>query len=376
MSELNLVGYDPKCKLYKREQTEGNVMWYISYYLPNGLRRQRPAHKNRKEANNLLRVKQSQLIQGMFDSKDLGKMKELFPEPCEKERLTIEKAIQLYLDVTESRKTASTRQSEKYAIKNYFSILANSQKEYIDEITPLDVQMLIQVLKKSGKSEATIITAVAIVRKVYNCLIDDFKVCSVEHPVLPNKKLFGRNIKKKQVRDRLATDEEIKAILSAEKPSVTHSSSYSPIDTIIPFLIFTGARLSEALHAEWDDFDLKNGVWNIEEKTICPTKYGLGWSPKWGQNRQIILFQEALDILRSMPKVNTIGKVPIRNSNEEIIGHETHPANFVFPKKEIRKMLDGNKTISYSRIDSLKRSWSSLKKRAGVSDLQIKDIHG
>jgi integrase len=366
-----LLGYDPKGSLYKREQTSGNVMWYISYYLPNNKRVQRPVSKNQKEAKKRLKWKKLQLLQGKFDSKDLKKLDGLFSEEKEPKRLSIEEALELYFKVTESRKTANTYYNDLSAINRYFSFFVDSERQFLDEISAFDVQMLVRSLDKSGKSESTIKNSVTMVRKVFNCLIEEVKLYKGENPVPAKIKLPKKN---GLVRDRLATDEEIQAILNADKPKVKHSSSISPIKEIISFLIYTGARLSEVLQAEWQDFDLENGIWHIRIKPDCPTKFGLGWSPKWRKSRDVILFQEALNVLGSMPKLKTFGKISKRDEKGKVVDSTFYPSNFVFPKKETKKLPDGSIKIMYTRLDSIKKSWGSLKERAEVHDLQVKDM--
>ena len=78
---------------------------------------------------------------------------------------------------------------------------------------------------------------------------------------------------------------------------------------------------------EWEDFDEKNGVWSIRSKPQCPTVYGLGWKPKWDKWRQVPLFDDLIELLKSMPKhKNVFGRVPVRDENKEIINYEIHSA--------------------------------------------------
>ncbi|NQU63617.1 MAG: tyrosine-type recombinase/integrase [SAR324 cluster bacterium] len=373
MSKLNLpLGYDPKCRLYRREQTQGNVMYYLSYYLPNGQRVQRPVHRKEKEAKKLLRLKELQLIQGQFDSKDSKKLDGFLPRVRPKpERLTIKAGLREYFEVTEARKTRQTHYCDVYSINRYFGFFLEDGKVFMDDIRTIDVQMLIRALDKEGKSESTIKNAVTMVKKVFNCLIHELKNCDYDNPVIPKMKLPKRN---GLVRNRIATDEEIVSLLNADDPGVSHSSNLSPTKAIVAFLICTGARLSEVLHAEWGDFDFENGIWHIKTKPNCPTRFRLGWSPKWYKDRGVLLFPEALEVLRRLPRVKSIGRVPIRDESGKIVDHKIYPADFVFPKTEISVEPDGTRTVVYSRIDSVKRSWSSMKNRAGVTDLQIKDL--
>lgn len=184
------------------------------------------------------------------------------------------------------------------------------------------------------------------VRKVYNFLIDEAEVLLGKNPAPKNVKLPKKN---GLVRNRLASDVvEIKSLLNAvqgnelsDRQSNLHSSSISPLANILQFPIFTGARRSEVLHAEWSDFDLVNGIWRIRKKPKCPTINGLGWYPKWKKERDVILFPEALNLIQSIEKVDTIGKVAIRDQNRKTVDHKIYPAQFIFPKKEFLMQKDG-----------------------------------
>ncbi|MBU2514011.1 site-specific integrase [bacterium] len=314
-----------------------------------------------------------------------------------KDKLSIDDGLHVYFENTKSRKTANTYYSDLSIINQSFEFFKDRGYECFEEIKPLDILNLISQLDEAGKAEPTIKNAVTAVRKVYNFLIDEADLLSGMNPVPRKVKLPKKN---GLVRDRLASDEEINKLLKAiqkdelsKRQSNLPTSSISPLGNILQFLIFTGARRSEVLHAEWSDFDLIEGIWKIRIKPTewsdfdliegiwkirikpkCPTINGLGWYPKWKKPRDVILFPEALNLLRSIEKVETIGKVGIRDQNHKIVGHKIYPAQFVFPKKEFLTQDDGKVLTRYSRVDSIETGWRSLLKRAGVEDLQIKDL--
>ena len=89
---------------------------------------------------------------------------------------------------------------------------------------------------------------------------------------------------------------------------------------------------------EWKD--IEDGFWHIRYKPNCPTKFGMGWSPKWDKPRSIPLKSEALEVLENQPRIS----------------------RWVFPK------ADG------TRRDSFYKSWKTLLKKAQVENLQIKDF--
>ena len=137
---------------------------------------------------------------------------------------------------------------------------------------------------------------------------------------------------------------------------------------LFQFLVTTGARLGEVIHAEWQDFDLNQGIWKIFPKPNCPTLDGLGWYPKWKKPRTIQLLPQALRVLRSLPvKEETWGLMNLRNDAV------WKKANFVFT---IRKKVEIDGLVSHRdlRINSTKRAWFKLLNQAAVLPFQIKDL--
>ena len=278
-----IIGYEPRCELYRREQTKGRPTWYIKYYLPYGIRMRRPCHLNKREAKKLLKVKEIQLLCGEFDEKDLEKLAAVCPQlQKQRERLTINAGLQLYLETTARQRTAKAQYNDERALQKLFGWFKKQGKSYMDEISRLDVQRLVNYLDREGKSEATLKTYVRCLHKVFKWLIDDMEELSMSNPV---KKV---NIPKSTglVRDRLPSHEEIQALLRAS--TTCKSRTCPPVEAIVRFLIFSGARFGEVCHAEWVDFDLENGIWHIRHKPHCPTKFGLGWSPKWHKERDVL----------------------------------------------------------------------------------------
>jgi len=368
MNETIIYGYDPRCKIYEREQTAGRKSWYIKYYLPNGKMMRRPCGKTISVAKVRMHTKEKQLLMGEFDEKDLRHLEGFssrFAKP-----LSIDEAVELYLTSASTGKTAKTRYNDKTSITKHFSFFKKLGQKHIKDVTPLDVQRLIDFLDGEGKSKSTVVNSAAFVKKVFNWLINIAKVPNLENPVVKGL-VFPK--KGKLVRGRVPTLEEVNLLLKECLYPDKKPSSSTPIRKVIPFLILTGARLGEALHAEWDDFDLENNIWSIREKENCPTSDGLGWDSKWRVERDVPLFPEVKLFLESIKREQTIGYVPIIEDGKKT-GKLAIPANLVFPKKEVRRLSSGEVSIVFSRIDSIKKSWKTLTKNAGVTDLQVKDL--
>lgn len=124
-------------------------------------------------------------------------------------------------------------------------------------------------------------------------------------------------------RARVLSTEEMKRLierLSAE-PDVHVKAGFQ-------LLIETGARLSEVLHARWDDVDLEDGCWRIP-------------SPKSGHPQVVPLASRAVAMLRQLPRRGPY-IVAGRNADKP-------------------------------RAD-LKKTWNRLRKEAGIEDVRIHDI--
>lgn len=361
------LDYDPRCTLYKRKSS-----WWLKYYLPSGYRMRRSCDRNQQTAKQKLRIKQNQLLQGIFDDEDLTKLEGtvFYPKQDNARRLTITEAVQLYLELSSARKEAKTQYDDAIATTNQFKFFQEKlERTYMDEIRPVDVQLLVSDMDKRGLSEATMCDYVACVSKCFNWLLN-MKELDCDNPVTA---MVSVPKKEGKVRDRVPTDLEIQRLFRAFDHITSPQSAKTPLYDIFSFLLFTGARLGECLHCEWQDFDFAHGIWKIQSKPRCPTRFGLGWKPKRDKYREVPLFPEALAVLQRMPHHETVGKVPVRDEQGRIVNHTSHAAHFVFPRQVVRR-INGVRHVSYERVDSVKNSWGTLKKKANVDDLRLHDL--
>ena len=308
------ISYDPRCSIYKKRAS-----YYITYYLPNKIRVQSYLHKNQRVAKRMMRQKENELLIGKFDEKDVKKMPELQFDSVKREELST--GVDKYLAATRAFKKPKVHRDDSYALR---SLISRMDKQFVDQVGLYDIQMVISNLVDERKSQSTIKGYRSILHKFFEWIADS-GIVDMTNPVSKKAVIpkFGSLF-----RDRLPTDEEIQLLISY----------VCGIQRLIRFLVWTGCRLGEALHLEWGDID--QGTWVIKEKPNCPTRFGMGWSPKWGKPRKIYLFPEAQAVLEETPK----------NSR------------WVFPKR------DG------TRQDFISKSWGTLKKRNGISDLQVKDL--
>ena len=360
-----LLGYEPRCSVYPRKSGKRKV-YYLSYYLPNGERIQRFCQEKKSLATKLRYLKEEELLQGIFDEMDLEKLGDYRSGHFNQKRLGTVEALGIYLNTTAENRGPKAQYNDERTLNMLFMEMEQSGHEFIDQITPLDVQLLINQYSKKGISEATLTYYKKGMSKVFKWLSEDMELVDMKNPLKKVK------IPKKSglVRDRIPTKAEMASLNAAAVEWVVKNGS--PIVEIFKFISLTGARLGEVLHMEWEDFDEKTGIWTIRSKPRCPTFYGLGWKPKWGKLRQVPLFDEAIELLECLPRQQEVyGTVPVRDGNKEIIRYDFYPANFVFPIK----VVDGKSgKVGYCRVNCIGNGWESLKKRARVENLQLKDL--
>ena len=171
--------------------------------------------------------------------------------------------------------------------------------------------------------------------------------------------------KSEKVRDFLVRPEDVLTVLQVER---IEDPKKVPISDLFLFLASTGCRLGEAIHAEWGDFDLDEGIWRIRSKPQCPTIDGLGWSPKWRKKRTIELLPEAIRCLKRITRrEESYGSVRVRGETQ------WYKADFVFTIEGIIT-LEGEKKNAFIRVSDLRRSWDNLLFKAGVEGFQRKDL--
>lgn len=128
------------------------------------------------------------------------------------------------------------------------------------DITRYQVQQFQNELSKSGLSPASQDHHIKLIRHALNLAVEwEF----IERNVLKGVKLL--NVEN-QLHD-VATDEQLQRLVE-----ILRTDHNRPVCNILMFLLSTGARLSEALTATWDQVDLEKGLWTIPASTAKSKK--------------------------------------------------------------------------------------------------------
>lgn len=126
-------------------------------------------------------------------------------------------------------------------------------------------------------------------------------------------------------RDRYVSAAEAKRLLAACEVSLNPQLKH-----IVPLLLYTGARVSELLHAQWRHIDLDKRSW------LIPTS-------KTGKARHVPLSQPAVAILKAVPRFKD--------------------CPYVVPNPETKLPFV-----------TIKRAWQTARKEAALPDLRIHDL--
>lgn len=165
----------------------------------------------------------------------------------------------------------------------------------LDSITPADVEALFQKIGEESTASAN---------RWLSCLSPCFAQAVRDGWLISNPARYVKKFQENPPRQRVLTDEEMRFLLDAIalEPDV-HAR------IALFFLVETGARLSEVLHAKWEDVDLAAGTWLIP-------------SPKAGKPQGVPLSRSLVAKLRRAPRV---GPFVVAGRNEEKPGSPAKP---------------------------------------------------
>lgn len=189
----------------------------------------------------------------------------------------------------------------------------------VTEIAADDVK---KILRKSIEADAKYqaFHDFALIRRLFNWAIgtDDYGL-----QINPCDRLSpGDIIGKREARDRVLTDDELRAFWRA-----TERCGY-PYGPLWRLLVLTGLRLGEACGAHWSEFDLSKNEWTIPASRMKKTRDG-------AKPFVVPLTDAILDLLSALPRFNS-GDALFSND------YGTNPlrvANFSDPKERLDQLM-------------------------------------
>ena len=211
-------------------------------------------------------------------------------------------------------------------------------------ITVGQIRTLLDDLSQKHLSPASVNRIRAMLSSLFNLAIDH-ELLEV-NPVTRVKKFRENNQKERYLTAN--ETQRLVAILDQPKDYGIHNTV---IVAIIRFLLLTGVRKREAMDLKWSDVDLGTGAWLLGEN-------------KSGKARRINLNQDALDVLRQLPKSSQFVFANPENNR---------------PYNDIRKTFDKimhAAGVYNMRIHDLRHNFASLAVNSGQSLYVVQHLLG
>jgi integrase len=207
----------------------------------------------------------------------------------------------------------------------------------LNKFTRREVQQWLNELKESGLAASTCDHHGKLIRQALNLAVQ-WELPLDKNPVA-KLKLFGGDNKIENV----MTDEQLQQLIST---LANVDDRRRVVSLVIKFLLFSGARVNEALNARWKDIDRTNRNWTV-----------LATNSKSKQRRSIPLNDAAmavLDQLESEGKSEWLFTSSIGDGNQRMTS-----INKVWQK--IRQDAD----LSWLRLHDLRHNYASMLVNSG-----------
>ncbi|EEB79330.1 site-specific recombinase, phage integrase family [marine gamma proteobacterium HTCC2148] len=211
----------------------------------------------------------------------------------------------------------------------------------LNKITRSEVQRFHASLVEEDLSPATADHHLKLIRQALNLAVD-WEL--LEANPVAKVKLFNQD---NQV-ERYLSDEEMQRLLKVLK-----TDSNRVVCNVILFLLSTGARVSEALSAEWSDIDRKNRVWVIQAT-----------NSKSKKKRSVPLNDVAIGVLDAL---DTEGK------HDRLFVGKRGPLTTI---NKVWFRIRSEAGLEDYRIHDLRHSYASLLVNAGHSLFEVQQALG
>ena len=291
-------------------RNSGGKTYYLRYQDQHGRQRQHKIaaygditfDKARKEAQRL----RSQVVLG-GDPAASRKEKRAIP--------TYAELAQQHLDYAKSYQKSPANTERIIRLH----LLPRWGKLRLDEITQPAVAKWLAEKQEEGLAPATVEKVRVTLNRSFELAIRWNMAGVIKNPVkgIPRRPINN-------ARNRYLNAAEAKRLLTACESSLNPQLKF-----IVPLLLYTGARVSELLHAEWRHINLDKRQW------LIPTS-------KTGHARHVPLSQAAINILAAVPRFTA--------------------CPYVVPNPETKKPFL-----------TIKHSWQTARKEAVLPDLRIHD---
>ncbi len=341
--------YQPRIYIYKKA-----TRWSWKYKLPDGSWFYCPAGTNEAAARRNARLKEADLLRGLFTEKEVekiqvgGNSEMSFVEAADRycANVALDASPHYIRSLSVDLKQAAEVIKKTFGVEIISKFKESHAFQYRDNLMNLVT-----------RGEITRVTA----RNRLNSLKRMFKWLKKRKRLTVNPWAEIDSVKlsrEDQVRTVSLPQDIYKRVLETE---YKHRFGF-PIKEFIRLLFETGVRQGEALHLEVTDVNWDTGLWSIGPKN-CPTAYSGRWLPKYGKRRDVYIPKDLRDLLT--PLVERAHQNMVVGYTKGVDGKpEVVEAKFIFTMLDVK--LSSKRRKVYRRVNGIYAAWNSLFTAAGL----------
>ena len=270
-----------------------------------------------------------------------------------------------------------TLKPKSYAIKEYIikqQIAPRIGMLQVNSLVASDIQQMINNMVKEDLSYSTI-------KKAYDTLNQRFKLAINQEQVNKNPILgvvLPKQKNKKNSEIQYFSKEQCKELIEESRRIYDYNNkNVYRLGELVPFLIFTGLRIGEAIALEWKDIDYKNKTITVnknvvEVKSKETGKYILEKqdSTKTDSSTRIIpISNNAMECIKNLKEINGDKKFIFASQTGQYIS----PSNFNRMFRGIQKALNYEVTLG---LHSLRHTFATLMLNNGIDVKIVSELLG
>lgn len=271
----------------------------------------------------------------------------------------------------------NTLKPKSYAIKEYIikqQITPRIGLLQVNSIVASDIQQMINDMVKEGLSYSTI-------KKSYDALNQRFKLAIKQgqvnkNPILGVELPIQKNKKSSEI--HFFTEEQCKELIKESRRIYSsNNQNVYRLGELVPFLIFTGLRIGEAIALEWNDVDFENKIITInknvvEVKSKETGKYILEKQDSTktdSSTRMVPLSNSAIECIKNLKQINGNKKFVFASKTGKYIS----PSNFNRMFRGIQKSLKYEVVLG---VHSLRHTFATLMLNKGIDVKIVSELLG
>lgn len=271
----------------------------------------------------------------------------------------------------------NTLKPKSYAIKEYIikqQIVPRIGLLQINSIVAADIQQMINDMVNENLSYSTI-------KKAFDTLNQRFKLAINQGQVNKNPTLgviLPKQKNKKNSEIQYFSEEQCRELIKESRRIYSYNNkNVYRLGELVPFLIFTGLRIGEAIALEWKDIDCENKTITVnknvvEVKSKETDKYILEKQDSTktdSSTRTIPISNNTMKCIENLKKINGDKKFVFASQTGKYIS----PSNFSRMFRGIQKALNYEVVLG---IHSLRHTFATLMLNKGIDVKIVSELLG